>query len=43
MIEQVNTFVDLYNEKGHGALKDISEYLTVWLISHINGTDEGYS
>jgi hemerythrin len=43
MIEQVNTFVDLYNEKGHDALKDISEYLTVWLISHINGTDKGYS
>jgi len=43
MIEQVNKFVDLYNEKGHDALKDISEYLTVWLINHINGTDKGYS
>jgi len=43
MIKQVSTFVDLYNEKGHDALKDISEYLTVWLISHINGTDKEYS
>jgi hemerythrin len=43
MIDQVNTFVDLYNEKGHDALKDISEFLTVWLISHINGTDKEYS
>jgi hemerythrin len=43
MIEQVNKFVDLYNEKGHDALKDISEFLTVWLINHINGTDKGYS
>jgi len=43
MIEKVSTFVDLYNEKGHDALKEISEYLTVWLISHINGTDKEYS
>jgi len=43
MIEQVSKFVDLYNEKGHNALKEISEYLTVWLISHINGTDKEYS
>jgi len=43
MIEQVGKFVDLYNEKGHDALQDISEYLTVWLISHINGTDKEYS
>jgi len=43
MIKQVNSFVELYNEKGHDALKDISEYLTVWLISHINGTDKEYT
>lgn len=43
MIEQVGTFVELYNEKGHDALKEISEYLTVWLISHINGTDKEYT
>jgi len=43
MINQVTMFVDLYNEKGHDALKDISEYLSVWLINHINGTDKEYS
>mgnify|MGYP001590081866 CR=1 FL=1 len=43
MIEQVKKFVDLYEEKGHEALKEISEFLTVWLINHINGTDKEYS
>jgi len=43
MIHQVNTFVDIYKEKGHDSLKEISEYLTVWLINHINGTDKAYS
>ncbi|MCW8834350.1 MAG: bacteriohemerythrin [Colwellia sp.] len=43
MIEQVKKFLDLYDEKGHDALKEISEFLTVWLISHINGTDKEYS
>ncbi len=43
MIKKVGTFVDLYNEKGHNALKEISDYLTVWLISHINGTDKEYT
>mgnify|MGYP000222515604 CR=1 FL=1 len=43
MIAQVQEFIDLYDEKGHDAFKEISEFLTVWLISHINGTDKGYS
>ena len=43
MIKQVGNFVELYNEKGHDALKEISEYLTVWLINHINGTDKEYT
>lgn len=43
MIEQVKNFLELYDEKGHDALKEISEFLTVWLISHINGTDKEYS
>jgi hemerythrin len=43
MIKEVGKFVDLYNEKGHDAMKEISEYLTVWLINHINGTDKEYS
>jgi hemerythrin len=43
MIEQVSTFVELYNEKGHDAMQEISEFLTVWLINHINGTDKEYT
>ncbi|MGL1956790.1 MAG: bacteriohemerythrin [Colwellia sp.] len=43
MINQVEKFVKIYQEKGHDSLKEISEYLTAWLINHINGTDKAYS
>lgn len=43
MIEQVIAFQNLYNEKGHESLNEISAYLADWLIKHINGTDKEYS
>lgn len=43
MFAQVEKFVELYNEKGHDALEEISEFLTHWLINHINGTDKAYT
>ena len=43
MIEQVNQFVERYNNEGHECLHIISDFLTQWLINHINGTDKAYS
>lgn len=43
MIEQVEVFVNLYREKGHEALSEVSEFLSKWLINHINGTDKQYT
>jgi len=43
MIEQVERFVDLYNEQGHDALEQVADFLSDWLINHINGTDKQYT
>jgi hemerythrin len=43
MFEQVETFVELYKEKGHDSLDEISKFLSDWLINHINGTDKEYT
>lgn len=43
MIAQVEVFVAKYHEHGHDALKEVSDFLSVWLINHINGTDKQYT
>jgi len=43
MIAQVESFVTLYDDKGHDALAEVSGFLQQWLINHINGTDKEYS
>lgn len=43
MIREVDGFVEKYNEQGHEAMSDISDFLSAWLINHINGTDKQYT
>lgn len=43
MIAEVERFVAKYNEQGHEALEEVSDFLSAWLINHINGTDKQYS
>ena len=43
MISNVEVFLRDYEEKGHKVLGDIAEHLKLWLIQHINGTDQKYA
>jgi hemerythrin len=43
MFSKVEYFVELYEKQGHNALQEISDFLSKWLINHINGTDKEYS
>lgn len=43
MIAEVERFVAKYHEQGHEALSEVSDFLSAWLINHINGTDKQYS
>lgn len=43
MIAEVESFIDKYNQQGHEALDEVSDFLTAWLVNHINGTDKQYS
>ncbi|RCX26382.1 bacteriohemerythrin [Thioalbus denitrificans] len=42
MINQVDTFVRRYEERGRDALAEVADYLRLWLLQHINGTDKKY-
>jgi len=39
----VERFVEKYNEEGHDALAEVGDFLSAWLINHINGTDKQYT
>lgn len=43
MINKISHMQDKYNEKGHEIFEEVCEFLTNWLIKHINGTDKQYT
>ncbi len=43
MILQVESFVEKYKREGHDSLIEVSDFLTNWLLNHINRTDKLYS
>ncbi len=42
MISNVEVYLRDYDKHGHKVLGKIAEYLKLWLIEHINGTDRKY-
>jgi len=43
MIEEITRLEKKYHELGHDAFEEVSQFLTNWLIKHINGTDKQYT
>jgi len=43
MIDEIKRLEARYNEEGHEAFEEVSQFLSDWLINHINGTDKQYT
>lgn len=43
MIAKINEIKQKYEEQGHDAFQEVSDFLSGWLINHINGTDKQYT
>ncbi len=43
MINEIRKVEAKYNKEGHEALDEVSDFLTNWLINHINHTDKDYT
>ncbi|WNC72625.1 bacteriohemerythrin [Thalassotalea psychrophila] len=43
MIDKIKQIEKKYEDVGHDAFQEVSEFLSGWLINHINGTDKQYT
>ncbi|WNC68363.1 bacteriohemerythrin [Thalassotalea nanhaiensis] len=43
MIDKIRQIETKYQQVGHDAFQEVSEFLSGWLINHINGTDKQYT